>query len=145
MVLPPLKVDARVSGEDSGVCRITITFSHKSSAEQYNEYLTTSNFSHDRHHCYIDKSVSMNLPPETTSRSINGGKGVVLVFKDEEEAMAWETQMILWGKGKDQDKRERSIVQNWKVGDFNEKLGLPSPGLRDTVYAVHRGRSSAFL
>src|SRR4051794_20730852 len=97
MAPPPFRVGATVDGS-----RMTITFSQKACAQQYNDYLKTlGDLFYETQQCGFSASqnaVFMSLPPEITAAppSPDEPNSVTLTFKDKAEATTWEQEMILW-------------------------------------------------
>lgn len=80
--------------------RITVTFSHKTSAANYDKYLQhLDDAFYKLQKCELAESgdkISMDLPASITTEPDQRLKDVTLVFSDDEEALAWEKKMILW-------------------------------------------------
>lgn len=121
MATPILRLNAAVSGN-----RLAIFFSHKKSAENYYNWLESSNRSEDLN-CDVDISagmVSMDLPLGINTESPNGPNDIVLAFSNKDEATYWDQHMIIWDRRTSQAENQRSISRSLTVGTLNEKLVL---------------------
>lgn len=132
----PLTLNATVSDG-----RITISFSHKASARYYNNYLKNlTNSFYKEHECEIAESedeVSMKLPSGIITEPQKGPKDVVLVFNNQDEALAWESEMIVWERKSDQAEKKRLLSRSFTVESFEEKMMLLGvhPVERHNVFA----------
>ena len=161
MTSPILRLDAEVAGPHDHP-RLTIYFSHPASAESYHNYLQNLGSFCAEQDCKIAESgeeVSMYLPSDITPVIVNRGRDVILVFEDEDKAMAWEEKMILWTGRKEQ---KLNLSRSFTVQAFNDKLGLPNqisgyeakifspvtnqgPGMTGTIIRGGDSSSSSFF
>ncbi len=105
--------------------RITIIFSHKLSAINYNRYLQNlEDAFYEKQNCVLAESgdkISMDLPANITSEPDGRLKDVNLIFSDEEEALAWEEMMILWEQ-RLPEANKRKLSRALTIELLNEKI-----------------------
>ncbi|AEO67520.1 uncharacterized protein THITE_160849 [Thermothielavioides terrestris NRRL 8126] len=123
--MAPLRLNATISDR-----RITIIFSHKASAINYDKYLQSLDDSfYEKHNCELAKSgdrISLDLPADITAETNNRFKDVTLVFADAEAALTWERKMILWRERLPQANKRR-LSRAFAVELFSGELARARP------------------
>lgn len=118
--MAPLRMNATVSDG-----RITVIFSHKTSATNYDRYLQCLDDSfYEKQNCELAESgdrISMDLPTNITTEPSGRLKDVNLVFADAEEALAWEKKMILW-KQRLPEANRRMLSRDLTVEHFSDEI-----------------------
>lgn len=133
--------------------RITIIFSHKLSAANYDRYLRhLEDAFYAKQNCELAQSgdaISMDLPAGITTEPDERLKDVNLVFSDEEEAMEWEAKMMLW-RQKLPEPNKRRLSRALTIEQLNEELDEAGKGVvvgflvrtRETQTNIYRARAN---
>jgi hypothetical protein len=147
--MAPLILNATVSGS-----RVTISFLHKVSATNYFKYLKylEKSFYEDHEFKFEIKTaesesmVSMDIPSGITAEPRERPKVVILAFNDPQEAVVWESKMIVWEKTAGQEEKKRTLSRSLGVEEFNKRLfvELKEEGINIELWDVGMTRTQSF-
>jgi transposase len=105
--------------------RITVTFSRKAAAADFNNYLKClNNDFYDEQVCELAElgaQVSLNLPSGIVTEPQRRPKDVDLIFDSAQDAEAWEKKMILWNQ-KLPEANKRRLSRDLTFEKLNENI-----------------------